>query len=132
VVETPVTPPAGSRCYYCTGSIPAQALNCPACGKERHELYSIRSNLRLVHVIIPVLFGVIEIPLIIWGVSHRWVTGDLRSSSFSPEKMTTDVIFWIIVFSSLIGLVLHISLQVYYVRCYERLIGKKMEGWERW
>ena len=34
------------QCYYCNSLIPAGAINCPNCGKEKRELFEIRRKCR--------------------------------------------------------------------------------------
>ena len=49
-------------CYFCTRVIPAEALNCPNCGKERKELNDLRLEYRI-YSGLPIVSGIIFVPL---------------------------------------------------------------------
>lgn len=103
------------QCYYCSKSIPADALNCPNCGKERKELDSARSQYR---------FGIIMPLICIFGFIF------LRSSDYtfrrglengSPDAVgLTAFIFLVALGFALLG--------GYGRRRYEQISGKKIMG----
>jgi hypothetical protein len=74
-----------AQCCYCTKLIPAGALNCPSCGKERKELYQVRmasrfffAGLIISSLLLPVvpteIFAVVFVPVSVFWVICLWVT----------------------------------------------------------
>lgn len=125
-----VVPHPPRRCYYCTGSIPSNALVCPSCGKKCKELYDIRlerRSLLIFCIIMPWLAG----PIIAICARERWQRTSFYGlrSSFSEEAMMNDWLFWGLLVVFFVGSVALILLEAHYRSSYARLSGKKIQGW---
>lgn len=104
-----------TQCYYCNAAIPADALNCPSCGKERNELYKLREKHR---------FGVILGLAVMLGSFWLWKNDytfrrGLENGSLEAIGLTAFLVLMVLVFASL----------AWYSRSrYAQISGKQMTG----
>ena len=95
-------------CYFCTKVAPAEALNCPSCGKERKELGDLRMQCRAVWIAS--------------GLGFLVVGGGLFYGH--PNKLEQLLLLIAMVCMPFVNLyTLHIRTR------YKSISGKKMFGW---
>jgi hypothetical protein len=111
------------QCYYCTKFVPAGAINCPSCGKERKELHDLRLKAR--NITLGSIF--VFIAMFIAAIRDRWLT---LFGEIDAVEMVNDPVFWLLLSLMVIGGQGARFLVRRYQRHYAELSGgKKMADW---
>lgn len=107
-----------ARCYYCTQSIPAEALNCPSCGKERKELNDLKIK-GTVFAIASIAIILITLLMYFRGLKYRW--SDIWGNADLSITLS-DPLFWFLTFLLILGMSLVIPC-LSFLRRYQKMTG---------